>query len=142
MLKQTVTYTDFEGNEVSEDFYFHLNKAEIAELEVSEPGGLTARLTEVTESENAKDAFHFFKLITEKAIGMKSDDGKRFVKTDEARSAFFDTDAYSEFFMNVLTDVDASVNFMNNVLPRDLIDAASKELASKRGNNKATTKGN
>ena len=40
MLKKTITYTDFDDNERTEDFYFHLSKAEIAEMELSENGGL------------------------------------------------------------------------------------------------------
>lgn len=120
MLKKTIKYTDFDGAEQSEDFYFNLSKAEIAEMELSHDGGFSGYLQEIVKAEDGKKIIETFKSILMKAYGERSEDGKRFVKSDEISNAFLQTDAYSELFMELITDPDAAAKFIQAIVPADL----------------------
>ena len=117
MLKKTINYTDYNGADRSEDFYFNLNKAELTEMEMSHDGGLTGLIDKVVKEQNAKEIVRIFKDLVLKAYGVKSDDGKRFIKNDELRDAFAQTEAYSELFMELATDAEAAADFINGIVP-------------------------
>ncbi len=80
MLKRTITYTNFNDEEVSEDFFFHLSKAELVELEMSHKGGLSEMLERIIADEDGKTIIEEFKNVIMKSYGKKSPDGKRFIK--------------------------------------------------------------
>lgn len=122
MLKKTITFQDLDGNSVTEDFYFNLSKAEVAEMELSFEGGFSEHLKRLGSSEkpNGAEIMSTFKNIILKSVGARSDDGRRFIKNDEVRSAFFESDAYSEFFMELCTDAQAAANFVNAIMPSDM----------------------
>lgn len=117
MLKKTITYTDYNGQERTEDFYFNLNKAEIAEMEMSTTGGLTEMINRIVAAKDAPSIIQIFKKLILKAYGEKSLDGKRFVKSDELSTAFSQTEAYSKLFMELATDDKAAANFFNGIIP-------------------------
>jgi hypothetical protein len=117
MLKKRITYTDFDGNETTEDFYFNLTKGEVAEMELSIQGGLSKTLTNIVESNNPKLIIETFKDLILRSYGEKSPDGKRFIKNQELRDSFAATEAYSELFMELLSDADAAGAFINNIIP-------------------------
>lgn len=120
MLKKTLTYTDYNGTERTEDFYFNLTKAEIMEMEMGTAGGMSEMLKKVVASQDAPTIIKVFKDLVLKAYGEKSDDGKRFIKNDEIRDAFAQTEAYSEIFMELATDADAAAKFVNGIVPADM----------------------
>lgn len=120
MLTKSITYTDYNGNVRTEDFLFNLNKAEIIELESSESGGLSKMLEELVKSNDNRKIVDVFKNIILKAYGKKSDDGRRFIKNDEIREEFEQTEAYSELFMELASDSDAASAFVNGIIPKDL----------------------
>lgn len=124
MLKKTVTYTDYNGVERTEDFYFNLTKAELTEMELSTEGGLEAMIRKIVAEKNAPAIIKIFKELVLKAYGEKSPDGRRFIKNDEVRDAFSQTEAYSEIFMELATDADAAAAFVNGITPK--IDGAPK----------------
>jgi hypothetical protein len=117
MLKKTITYTDFDGNERNETFYFNLTQAEVAEMELSTKGGLAAKINEIIASEDNETIIALFKEIVGKAYGEKSADGKYFVKSKELRDAFMSTQAYSDLFMELATDSEAATAFINGIVP-------------------------
>lgn len=117
MLKKTITYTDYDGNERTEDFYFNLTKAEIMEMEVSQDGGLAKTLQKIVDEKDNKKIISIFKDLILKAYGEKSIDGKRFVKNDELKAAFSQTEAYSELFMELAMDDKAATAFVNGIIP-------------------------
>jgi hypothetical protein len=129
VLKKTITYEDFNGETVSEDFFFHLSKAELVELEMSHSGGLSASLQRIVEAEDAKSIIAEFKNIILSAYGKRSEDGKRFIKNQQLREEFESTEAYSTLFMELVTDTDAAVEFINGVIPQGMAEEAAK-LAS------------
>ena len=129
MLKKTITYTDYNDMERTEDFYFNLTKAEIMEMEMSTSGGLAEMIQRIVAAQDAPAIVKIFKDLVLKAYGEKSPDGKRFIKNDEIRDAFAQTEAYSQLFMELATDADAAAKFINGIVPADVnqkqIQAAS-----------------
>lgn len=117
MLKETITYTDYNGNERTEDFYFNLTNAEVTEMEMSTSGGLAEMISRVVAAQDAPSIIKIFKDLILKAYGEKSADGKRFVKSDEISTAFSQTEAYSILFMKLATDADAASKFVNGIVP-------------------------
>ena len=117
MLKKTITYTDYTGTERTEDFYFNLTKAEIMEMELGTTGGLAEMIQKVVAAQDAPSIIKIFKDLVLRAYGEKSADGKRFIKNDEIREAFSQTEAYSNLFMELATDADAASAFVNGIVP-------------------------
>lgn len=99
MLKKEIKYSDLSGNEVSEDYYFNLNKAELMELLVSEEGGFDEYLKRIAEAGDNRVILAELKKIVLLSIGNVSPDGKRFIKNQDIRDAFVETEAYSELLM-------------------------------------------
>ena len=125
MLKKTIKYTDFNGEPRMEDFYFNLTKAEVGEMELKTKGGLVAHLKSVVATEDGETIVNKFKEIILMAYGVKSDDGRRFIKNDQLREEFTQTNAYSELFMELATDVNAAGEFINGIVPQDMAEATT-----------------
>ena len=125
MLKKTITYTDYNGVERTEDFYFNLNKAEILEMEMSISGGLTEMINRIIAAQDAPAIIKIFKDLVLKSYGIKDADGKRFVKDEKLSRDFAQTEAYSILFMELATDANAGAEFVNGIIPAD----AAKQLA-------------
>ena len=119
MLKKTINYTDYNGMERKEDFYFNLNKAEVAEMELSTEGGLAEMIQKIVSSKDTPSIVKIFKDLILKAYGEKTPDGKRFVKSKELSDAFAQTEAYSELFMELATDAETASAFVNGIMPND-----------------------
>ena len=117
MLKKTITYTDFDGNNRTEDFYFNLTKAEVTEMEMSTDGGMAKLLKKIVDEQNSKKIIEHFKTLILNSYGEKSLDGKRFVKSNELRDSFVQSEAYSELFMELATNAEAASAFVNGILP-------------------------
>ncbi len=117
MLKKTIAYTDYNGNERTEDFYFNLTKAEVMEMEMSTAGGLAETIQRITAAQDAPAIIKIFKELILKAYGEKSPDGKRFIKNEEISTAFSQTEAYSQLFMELATDAESASNFVNGITP-------------------------
>jgi len=124
MLKKTITYTDYNGAQRTEDFYFNLSKAEVTEMEMSMSGGLSELIKRIVAAQDIPTIIDIFKKLLLKAYGEKSPDGKRFIKSDEMSIAFSQTEAYSDLFMELATDADAAATFVNGITPQN-IDTAS-----------------
>ena len=119
MLKKTIEYNDCNGVERKEDFYFNLNKAEVAEMELSTEGGLAEMIQKIVSSKDTPSIVKIFKDLILKAYGEKTPDGKRFVKSKELSDAFAQTEAYSELFMELATDAETASAFVNGIMPTD-----------------------
>lgn len=117
MLKKTITYTDYNGSERTEDFYFNLTKAEIMEMELTTAGGLSEMIERIVAAKDAPTVVRVFKDLVLKAYGEKSPDGRRFMKSPEIREAFSQTEAYSQLFMELATDDEAAAKFVNGIIP-------------------------
>ena len=131
MLKKTMTYTDFNGEEIKEDFYFHLSKAEIMEMQLEEKGGLAERIQRIVDAKNVPEIIKVFKELILKAYGVKSEDGKRFIKSKQLSEEFSQTQAYSDLFMELASDPDAAAAFINGIIPSELQQKAKELPANK-----------
>ena len=129
MIKKTITYTDYNGNERTQDFYFNLNKAEIMRMEMSTKGGMAERINRIVQAQDTPAIIEVFEDLIQRSYGVKTADGG-FVKKKEDLEAFMATEAYSELFMELATDADAAAKFVNGIVPADV----SKQVALASGN--------
>lgn len=122
MLKKTMTYVDYDDVERTETFYFNLTQAEILEMEYGIEGGMEKMLNRVTEKLDGKRIMSFVKEIILKSYGEKSPDGKRFMKVNDAgvplHVAFEQTEAYSNLYVELVTDAKKCAEFVNAVIPK------------------------
>lgn len=128
MLKKTITYTDYNGVERTEDFFFNLTKAEIMEMEMGTEGGMADMISRIVSAQDTPSIIKIFKDILLKAYGEKSPDGKRFIKSKELSDGFSQTEAFSILFMELATDTDAASKFVNGIIPSDVAKAAAEEM--------------
>ena len=120
MLKKTITYTDYDGMERTEDFWFNLSKTELTKLDAELPGGLLGVLRKIIDKKDRKALVDFIETLILRSYGEKTLDGKRFVKTPEMAEEFMQTPAYDELFMSILSDTDSQTNFINGVIPQSM----------------------
>ena len=132
MFTKEITYTDYDGKVRKETFLFNLNKAELAEMELSTAGGMHEMLKKIMETEDMPQIVKIFKNLILKSYGVKSDDGKRFIKSEQLSEEFSQTEAYSELFMELAQNPDAAAAFVNGVIPAEM--SAQVEEAMKTGN--------
>lgn len=118
MLKKTMTYTDYDDNPRTETFHFNLSKAEVTEMEMSTDGGIQKSLGKIVSDQDGKGTVEVIRNLILTAYGEKSLDGKRFVKSHALSEAFSHTEAFSDLFMELLTDADAASDFVNGILPK------------------------
>lgn len=130
MLKETIKYTDYNGVERTEDFWFHLSKAELMEWEMGTTGGLTEMIKRIVDAQDAPAIIKIFKELVLKAYGQKSPDGKRFIKSEELATEFSQTEAYSQLFMELATDADKAAAFVNGIMPSDVAEKAAATLVA------------
>lgn len=120
MLKKLIKYTDYNGKERSENFYFSLNKAELMEMELGTVGGMQNLIQLIIDKQDIPEIIKAFKMIILKSYGEKSRDGVRFIKSDELSTAFSQTEAYNNLFMELISDANAAAEFINGIVPADL----------------------
>lgn len=120
MLKKTIEYTDCNGVERKEDFYFNLTEAELTEMEYSTTGGFSEMVKKIIAAHDIPTIISIFKDLILKTYGEKSPDGKRFIKSEELSTAFSQTEAYSKLFMELATDPDKASDFVNGVIPKSM----------------------
>lgn len=117
MRVETIKYVDYEGKERCEDFYFNLNKAELAEMQLSGNGDMAKTLSEAIEKNDMPTLVKFLKTLVLKSYGVKSEDGRRFIKSEKLSEEFAQTEAYSELFYKLLSDGEYTTQFINQVIP-------------------------
>ncbi len=125
MYKKTITYNDFDGNERTESFYFNLTKAELIQMELTQEGGMSNLIEKVTNAEDIPRLVELFNIIIDKSYGKKSEDGKYFIKNEEVLQEFKQSQAYSDFYTELVTNTDLAVEFVNNIIPKDLLDSSN-----------------
>ena len=124
MLKKTVTYEDWNGRTRTEDFYFNLTRTECAELEYGlVPGkSLSDSFQIFVESNDIAEIIKAMKEVVLKAYGVKSEDGRRFMKNDEIRTAFLESPVFDEIYMELATDSDKAADFLVNIMPKEAVE--------------------
>ena len=127
MVVKKIKYTDFNGVEREEEFMFNLTEAEITEMELTTDGGLSDSIKKIISAQDTPQIIETFKMLLLKSYGVKSADGRRFIKSDELSKEFTQTNAYSQLFMELANDDKAAVAFINGIIPesmRERVDAS------------------
>lgn len=127
MYKKTITYTDYDGKERTEDCYFHLNRAEIIKWMTTSGGYTLDKLIEqLTKEENGERIMEIFDDLLLSSYGVKSLDGRQFIKNEEVVEAFKYSEAYSAIFTDLVTDAKRATEFITSIIPSDMAEAAEK----------------
>lgn len=129
MIKKTITYTDYNGNVRTEDAYFNLTKAEITKMELSIKGGLAEMIKRIVDAQDTPAIIDVFEDLIKRSYGVKTPDGRGFMKRPEDLEAFMATEAYSQLFMELATDADAAAKFVNGIVPADMAKQIAAESA-------------
>jgi hypothetical protein len=130
MFKHDITYENFNGETVTESFYFNLTSSEILELNASYDGGLGSFIQRIIDTTDQRSLIAEMKKLILLSYGVKSDDGKRFIKSDQLREEFVQTAAYDKLFMDLATNDNSATTFIKGIVPRDIqkeIEKAEKE---------------
>lgn len=128
MIEKTIKYVDYNGVERIEKFYFNLSTAEILRMEIGTPGGFVDRVQRIIDSQDQVEIVDIFEELIRKSYGVKTADGKRFVKSDELFEEFSQTEAYSKLYLQLATDADAASEFVNGIIPAKNINQQLEEL--------------
>lgn len=144
MIRKSITYTNFENEQVTEEFFFNLTKAELVEMEINHDGTFQEYLEKISASTDIKEIYGVFKEIVLSTYGEKSEDGKRFVKSKEISAAFAQTEAYSELLFELM-EAGKAAEFINALMPKDLAeklknDPRAASAAAMQGFNKPKVK--
>lgn len=135
MLTKKIKYVDFDGEEREEEACFHISKAELTQMRLSASGGMEKRLRRIIDTKDQPALIKQFAELLDMSYGVKSDDGRKFMKSPEILADFKATEAYSQVFMELLSSDEAASEFIKAVLPSDLVEEAEAEA-------KKTTKSN
>lgn len=130
MLKKTIKYTDWNGTERTEDFYFNLTKTELIKMQMEEDGAFADRIRKIIRAKDTIELIKVFESIILKAYGEKSEDGRRFAKVDSngvpLAQKFIETPAYDELYVEMLSDPEKFAGFINALVPSDLAEEVKK----------------
>lgn len=133
MLKRSIKYDDYNGEPSEDTYYFNISKPELIEMEVEAEGGLSKMIEECIKAKDHKTLIKLFKEIVLKAYGIKSEDGKRFIKSSELCLEFSQTAAYNALFIELATNDEAAATFLKGVLPKDMVDEIGVVMNSQNG---------
>ena len=123
MITKKIAFTDWDGNPREETWYFNLSDAELTEWELSESGGLTKKIEQITETQDVPKLIELYKEVILKTVGKKDADGRRFRKSEEITREFMETGAYSELYMELATKEGAGAAFINGLVSDKLREA-------------------
>lgn len=133
MYKRTVTYEDYDGNKRTEDFFFHMNKAEVIKWLMCNGGyTLDKQLEQLYKTSKGKDIMDIFEDLLRRSYGVKSLDGRRFDKTKEQWDDFRSTEAYSEIFTELVTDAKKAAAFINSIMPMSMAGEINQIMADNK----------
>lgn len=134
MLEKNITYVDYNGNTRTETHYFNLNKAELIDLYTEIPGGFNNYVKRIIETQDQPKLMAIFRDLIRRSYGVKSDDGRKFMKSKEILDDFVQTEAYAKLYMELARDDKAAIEFINKIIPKDLAEEIKKMPTNSEGN--------
>ena len=132
MLKKKIKFTDYNGVEREQTYYFNLSEAELTEMEFGITGGLSGMIEKIIETQEMPEMIRLWKDFILRSYGEKSNDGLRFVKSDELSTAFSQTEAYNKLYMELATDSKAAADFLNGIIPNKIMETAKQIKAAEQ----------
>jgi len=127
MYVKKIKYTNYNGEERERRFYFNLSKAEVLNMELSTNGGYENYINRIVETRDQHELIRMFKELIKMSYGVKSDDGEMFIKNDKVFSEFEQSEAYSEFYMELVTNTESAIEFINGIMPQALMAEVQKD---------------
>lgn len=131
MYKITETFPDFNGDTRTEDFYFNFMESELTHMQFKTKGGLAGTINKIIATKDTPGLIDIFEELLQKSYGEKTADGRGFHKSPELLQSFMETEAYSQIYMRLATDNKAAQDFINNVVPKKMQDAAKQAQQDK-----------
>lgn len=126
MYKRVIKYTDYNGDERSETFYFNLSKNELVKMNFSKDGGYENYARSIIEANDGKEIIDTVETLILSAYGEKSPDGRQFIKSKELSESFAQTAAYDALFTELCTDANKAAEFFNCIVPKDMQQSPDK----------------
>ena len=142
MLTKTITYNDYDNNERTETLYFNMNKMELTEFAADLPDDVFKNVSGVKSIQDVANVVNkmgsrgiikFIKELVLRSYGIKSEDGRRFIKSKELSEEFSQTIAYDMFMSELMSDDNAASNFVNGLIPASMageLDEVKAQLES------------
>lgn len=130
MYKKTIKYTDYDDVERTEDFYFNISRAEVIEMDAVTPGGFLSKLRRIVKSPHREEVWNTFKELITCSIGRKTDDGRRFEKSDEITKQFLQCEAYSVLLDEFMNSSESAAEFVKAIFPKEMLAASATENAN------------
>ena len=119
-------YIDFDGNERTETFYFHLKESDLVEMKLGITGGLEKMIRQIIEAQDMPEIMRVFKQLITMSYGVKTPDGRGFHRSNELLESYLETNAYSDLFMELVSDPDKAGEFVAGIIPDDLQERAQQ----------------
>jgi hypothetical protein len=129
VLKKDITYKDFNGNQVTDQFCFNLSPADLMEIEAETPGGMAALLNRIQETTDGAVIMSVFKTLINRSVGKVSENGKQFIRNDEILNEFRQSNAYSALLIELIRDAEFGATFFNSIMPEGLDEIATSVAA-------------
>lgn len=126
MIKETITYVDYNGTERTEDFYFNQTKTELLRMEQDKNGAFSTVLEKFIKAKDQADLFDAIEKFIYKSYGVKSEDGRTFEKDEKLSKAFFQSPAYEVLFDKMNADAEYAYKFIMGIVPAELSKAANE----------------
>ena len=140
MIKKTITYTDLNGAETTEDYYFHINKGEMMQMQLSEGMALDVKIDRLIQTRDYKEIVATIESFIDLSYGVRSENGKSFIKNPKQLELFKSSEAYSELVWSLYTDEDEMRDFIFGIFPSNLKEVTEetlKKLEEKKNANSA-----
>ncbi len=121
MYAKTIEYVDYNDVPHKEVFYFNLNRAEVLKMLVTDSDATLDQVFDYfKQTRNGKRLLAMIEDLIKSSYGVKSPDGKSFIKRPEHLEAFVQSEAYSELLTELLNDADKASEFFIGILPKNL----------------------
>lgn len=141
MIKKTLEFKNFRGEKETGEFYFNMSEGELIKLQLSAIDQKTEsfqdKLNKIANGLQGRELVNVIDELVLGAYGIKSTDGKRFVKNDAILEEFTSSNAYSALIKELFTDAGKLAEFVNGVVPADLIESTKAEAEQLSAREKA-----
>lgn len=138
MIQREITWTNFADEEVSKTYYFHITKAEAVEeflgfAKGSNVNDFETILKEIIASRDNKKIIGHFKTLLIASVGLRSADGRQFIKDEEITKEFKYSGAMDELLMWMFQNADGAAEFILGMFPKEFVQVGEEKGVIKDG---------
>lgn len=130
-ISESIKYTDLDGQVVTKEWWFSLDRAEIAEMKIRHDGtgkgSLEEYLDRIVKEQDNNKLLDNFQAILRKAVAVRVDNYLK--KTPEVLQEFTGGGAYETMFMQMLADAEYAARLINGIIPKDMAEEVQKKQA-------------